>query len=174
MKQDQWKNTVEAVGILSIVASLAFVGLEVRQSTKAATDASLSSDTSIIVDTESLVLSHADVWRRGCLGESLAPAEQMIFSHIHHAYVFNYYLRWHRATDGVGASSSPLAIDNVAMNIYRYPGFKHEWEAHGASREHVEDTVPLQVFRQLVNDRVAQYPGFEPEPLSDISRCGLI
>ena len=130
MNKTAWKNAIEAIGVLSIVASLIFVGLEVQQSTRAAIDASLSSDTSIIIDTESLVLSHPDVWRRGCLAELSDPTEQLIYSRIHHAYVFNYYLRWLRSTMGMESSSEQLAVDNVAMNIYRYTGFQAEWDAH--------------------------------------------
>lgn len=174
MKKQVWKNAIEAVGVISIVASLIFVGLEVRQSTRAALDASLSSDSSIIIDTESLVLSNPDVWHRGCLAELSDPAEQLIYSRIHHAYLFNYYLRWLRSTMGVESSSGPLAVDNVAMNVYRYPGFRAEWEAHGASRLHVDSQVPLQIFRRLVDERVKEYPTFEPVPLTDVSRCGLI
>jgi hypothetical protein len=174
MNKTAWKNAIEAIGVLSIVASLVFVGLEVQQSTRAAIDASLSSDTSIIIDTESLVLSHPDVWRRGCLAELSDPTEQLIYSRIHHAYVFNYYLRWLRSTMGMESSSGPLAVDNIAMNIYRYAGFQAEWDAHGLSRQHLDDSVRLQVFRQLVDDRVKEYPSFEPVPLSDTSRCGLI
>ena len=174
MTKESWKTAAEVTGVFSIVASLIFVGLEIRQSTRAAIDASLSSDTTIIIDTESLVLSHPDVWHRGCLTALTDPTEQLIYSRIHHAYVFNYYLRWLRSTEGIESASSSLAIDNVAMNIYRYPGFRAEWDAHGASRQQIDDQVPLQIFRRLVDERVEEYPTIEPVPLADASRCGLI
>ena len=174
MNKEPWKNAVEFLGVISIVASLIFVGLEIRQSTKAAIDASLSSDSSIVIDTESLVLAHPDIWKRGCLSELTDATEQLIFSRIHHAYVFNYYLRWLRSTEGIESASGPLSVDNVAMNVYRYPGFRAEWDAHGVSRQHIHDSVPLQIFRRLVDERVKEYPTFEPAPLTDSSRCGLI
>jgi hypothetical protein len=168
-----WRLYFEIIGVLSIVASLVFVGLQIRQSARAAFEESTVGDAALIVDVESLVLEHPDAWRRGCMGESLEPAEALVFSHIHHAYTFNYYLRWRRATEGVEASSEWLGIDNIAMNIYRFPGFRAEWDAHGEARRQVDDSFPFQVFRQRVNERVAEYPAFEPLPLTDESRCGL-
>ena len=174
MTKEQWKVVIEAIGVLSIVASLVFVGMEIRQSSREAADASLTADAATIVELESFVADHSDVWRRGCLGESLTDDEQVVFSRIHHSYVFSFYFRWLRATSGVQVSSAALAVDNTAMNIYRYPGFRQEWEAHGASRQHIDSNVALQVFRALVDERVKEYPSFEPEPLTDVSRCGLI
>ena len=107
------------------------------------------------------------------MGEPLAADEEVIFSRIHHAYTFETFFRWSRATRGIAESSAALAVDNVAMNIYRYPGFRSEWDAHGESRRHIGDAAPFQVFRRLVNERVDQFPDFEPEPVSDVSRCGL-
>ena len=173
MSKVRWQSVVEVIGVISIVASLIFVGLQIRQSTKAAMDAALSSDTSIVMATEALVLDNPDVWRRGCLAEPLDPTEQLVFARIYHAYVFSYFLRWLRANSGIGSSDPSLPIDNVAMNIYRYPGFQREWDVHGESRHQVKDDAPLQVFRRRVDERVAEYPSFEPEPLSNVSRCGL-
>jgi hypothetical protein len=67
-----------------------------------------------------------------------------------------------------------VSIDNVAMNIHRYPGFRREWDAHGVARRHVPDEVEYQVFRKLVDQRAAEYEAFEPVPLRDDSRCGLL
>ena len=173
MNRDKLKDIAELIGFASIVVSLVFVGMEVRQSRLASVENSLASSSSLVIDTESLVLSHPDVWRRGCIGEPLDPKEEVVFSRIHHAYTFEAFFRWSRATRGIAESSAALAVDNIAMNIYRYPGFRSEWEAHGKSRQHIGDIAPFQVFRQLVDERVDQFPGFEPVPVSDVSRCGL-
>lgn len=173
MKKELWRTLLEALGLVSVVGSLVFVGLEVRQSGLSANDAALSNDNAIAVAIEDLVLGSPDVWRRGCLGEPLDPAEEVIFSHIHHMYVFQHFLRWMREHRGTGVSSGALSIDNLAMNIYRNPGFRREWEAHGRLRHQVPDKADLQVFRRLVDERVAQYPAIEPTPMVDVSRCGL-
>jgi hypothetical protein len=173
MAQLKWRETAELIGIASIVASLVFVGLEVRQSGRAAIESALADTASMMVETESLVLSHPDVWQRGCLNDELEPEEQVVFSRIHHVYTFSRFFEWLRTTDGVGVGSGQLSIDNIAMNIHRYPGFKAEWEAHGQSRQHVHDEAPFQVFRRLVDQRVQEFPSFEANPLSDVSRCGL-
>jgi hypothetical protein len=169
----RWKSVIEVIGVMSIVASLIFVGLQIRQSTAIAMDAALASDTTIIIATEELVLENPDVWRRGCLGEPLDPTEQLVFTRLYHVNVIGYFLRWLRANSGVGSSDRSLPVDNVAKNIYRYPGFKHEWDTHGESRRSIPDGAPLEIFRRLVDERVAEYPSFEPEPIANVSRCGL-
>lgn len=173
LKPGRLKDIAELIGIASIVASLVFVGIEVRQSRLASIENSFANSSSIVIGTESLVLSHPDVWRRGCLGEPLDPAEEVVFSRIHHVYTFDTFFRWSRATRGIAESSAELAVDNIAMNIYRYPGFRSEWEAHGRGRQHVSETAPFQIFRRLVDDRVGRFSEFEPVPVSDVSRCGL-
>lgn len=173
LKSRRYKAAIEVVGILSVVASLIFVGFEIRQSGRAANDASMASDASIVAEIESLVLSNPDVWRRGCEGEDLEPTEALIYSHIHHASMFQYFLRWLRDIKGLDVASAELSIDNLAMNIYRNPGFAREWNAHGASRHHVSDEADMEIFRRLVDDRVAEFSAFEPTPLDFSSRCGL-
>ena len=174
MDETKWKSIIEAIGVVSIVASLIFVGMEVRQSSMAANDASLASDGATITDIQALVLTHPDVWRRGCAGEALDPTEELTFSHIYHAYQFQYFFRWLRGDVGLDVASAEMSIDNMAMNIHRYPGFRQEWQAHGRTRYHVSDDVAMQVWRRLVDARVAEYASFEPEPLEDLSRCGLV
>ena len=169
----RWRNAIEAVGVASIVASLVFVGLEVQQSGRAANDAAFASDAAIVAEVESLVTSYPDVWRRGCQGEELDSTEALIFAQVHHAYIFQYFLRWLRERKGLEVSSAALSIDNLAMNIYRNPGFAREWNDHGASRRQVPREADMEVFRRLVNDRVAEYPSFEPTPLDFPNRCGL-
>lgn len=173
MNKENWKVVVEFVGALSIVASLIFVGLEVRQSGRSALDSALSSDAALIVDTEALVLAHPDVWFRGCAGEPLEGPDAVIYSHIYHAYLFQYFLRWVRNDRGMAAASADMAIDNVAMNIHRYPGFRAEWDRHGGARYHVPEDVSLQAFRRAVEERLAEYERFEPAPLDVAGRCGL-
>ena len=173
MDNGRWKLIAEAFGIISLVASLVFVGLEVRQSSRASLEEAFVSSNAILIDTEALVLDHPDVWLRGCMAESLEPAEKVIYSRIHHAYTFSEFFTWARATRGVSEATARIAIDNIAMNIYRYPGFRAEWEAHGLSRQHVDEEARFQIFRRLVDKRVAEYPSFEPVPLTNFSRCGL-
>lgn len=174
MNSDGLREWLEIVGILAVVASLVFVGIEVRQSSEAATDQGLASDLANMLAVEELVTSNSGVWLRGCNGEELNAEDQLVFTRIYHSYEFLYFVRWLRGQRGVHVESENLGIDNMAMNLYRYPGISNEWRRHWESRVHVSDEVLLHKWRDLVEKRVAEYPSFEPEPIADPSRCGLI
>lgn len=58
------------VGITAIVASLVFVGLQESAAVRNISAVELMAD-------------NIDIWRRGCVGEELTPAEQALVSNIH-------------------------------------------------------------------------------------------
>jgi hypothetical protein len=166
-------NWVQAIGVIGVVASLVFVGIEVRQSGRSAMDASLSSDSDVIVSVEELVTQNPDAWYRGCRGDKLQPADEVVFTHTFHAYEFLYYLRWLRAERGVAASNSNISIDNMAAAVHRNPGLRRLWEDHAKARYHMPDDIPFQRWRVLVDARLDEFVVFEPVPLQNFARCGL-
>ncbi len=170
LKLNDW---VQAAGVLAVVASLIFVGIEVRQSGRSAMDASLISDNGVIVGIEELVTQNPDAWYRGCRGDKLQPADEVIFTHTFHAYEFLYYLRWLRAERGVGAATASISIDNMAATIHRNAGLRRLWDDHGKARYHMPDDIPFQRWRVLVDARLDEFVIFEPVPLRNLARCGL-
>lgn len=173
MKNEQLQDWIQIVGLFAVVASLVFVGIEIRQSSRAASDASLLSDAQSITMLEELVANNADVWLRGCRGEELEPAEEMVFTHIFHAYEFQYFLRWLRAERGVATATANITINNMAMNLHRHLGLRRAWDEHFATRTHLPDDIDLHLYRDAVEAEVEEYRDFEPEPYDNIYRCGL-
>ena len=84
----KWRGWFEMAGILAIIVGLGFVVLELRQSkTIAITEGGITAvegEASI----RSLIVEHADMWRRGCAGEELSEAEQIQFNQIVQLIVF--------------------------------------------------------------------------------------
>ena len=173
MSNGKLHDWIQITGVFAVVASLVFVGLEVRQSSEAANDEAIIGDLQTIIGVEELVTANPDIWLRGCQGETLSPSDQMVYTHIHHSYEFLNFMRWLRGVKGVDSGSIELAIDNFAMNLYRNPGIRQEWDRHANMRRHIADEVDLHQWRKLVEARVAEYPSFEPEPIDDPYRCGL-
>lgn len=174
MNDSQLREWLEIVGILAVVASLVFVGLEIRQSGRTAYDESLSSDYDSLVNVETAITENADVWLRGCRAEDLTDVDRVKFTHLYTMYEFMYFMRWLRAINGVGGSVEELALDNMAWNLYRSKGLMREWRLHGEWRLHVPDTAEFHRWRNLVEARLTEYPSFEPEPIDNVFRCGLI
>ena len=78
----KWKDMVEAVGIIAIVASLYFVGQQIQQSqTIAGNETSMQSLESTIA-ANSEINQHAEVWVRGLAGEELSGVDAMIFENL--------------------------------------------------------------------------------------------
>jgi hypothetical protein len=167
------REWLEIIGILAVVASLVFVGIEIRQTSRAALEESFVGDLGTMIALEEIVVENSDVWLRGCRAEELNDVERVQFTRMYHMHEFLFFMRWLRGTEGVAAANDDLTIDNMAWNLYRSKGLQREWDLHGAWRPHVPDHMPFQRWRALVEARVAEYPAFEPEPIENVFRCGL-
>lgn len=176
MGRSRLREWLETFGLMAVFVSLVFVGLELRQSREIAMDASLSASAEIITAIEALVLEHPDVWLRGCRGDGLEEADDLVFTHIFHAYVFQHFMLYMRSGASVASASGDLAIDNVAINVHRNPGFAAAWHDLARWRSYAAaiEGNDLRRWRGLVDARVAYWREAEPEPLVMHERCGLI
>ena len=173
MDKEKISDSMQIVVLFAVFASLLFIGYEIRQSGQVAKEESLLSEQAEVTSIETLVVENADVWLRGCKGEELDPSDHVIFTHIFHTYVSHRFFQWVRTREGISVASGSLAIDNMAMNLYRSAGLHREWQSHGEWRKHVPDEAYFQVWRRLVEDRLEEFPTIEPTPITNFSRCGL-
>jgi hypothetical protein len=173
VSQAKLREWLEIIGILAVVASLVFVGIEIRQTSRAALEESAVGDLGTVIAVEEIVVENADVWLRGCRAEDLNDIERLQFTRMYHMHEFLFFMRWLRGTKGVAAANDELTIDNMAWNLYRSEGLRREWDSHGDWRPHVADEYPFQQWRAMVEARVAEYPSFEPTPIKNDFRCGL-
>lgn len=173
MDASKLNDWVQVAGVFAVVASLIFVGIEIRQSGRSALDASLVGDNAVIVSIQELVATNPDAWYRGCRGDRLQPADEVFFTHTFHAFEFLYYLRWLRSERGVAAARGVISVDNMAATIHRNPGLRRLWDDHGKARYHMPDEIPFQRWRVLVDTRLGEFAVFEPVPLTNLARCGL-
>ena len=77
----KFNEIAELVGILAIVASLIFVGLELRQSDKIAKAEVLADYIAMSTEKNAAIIAEPDIWLRGNAGEELTDAEQVVFEH---------------------------------------------------------------------------------------------
>ena len=85
-----WKEIAELVGIFAIVASLLFVGLQMRQEQQIAIVESRSSLTERNIALAELVNANAEVWRNGLDGAELSSDEQTEFDAMAEAVRIHY------------------------------------------------------------------------------------
>jgi hypothetical protein len=75
-----WRKMAELVGVLALVVSLIFVGLQMRQTNDVAFMELDVAMMGMAVDTAELIAENSDVWVRGNAGEELSASENAVYS----------------------------------------------------------------------------------------------
>ena len=125
MKNTGWKDIAELIGIAAIVASLVFVGLELRQSQKIAIVESAVNRTTQHVDLDNAIIEHIDIWTKGNSGTELTPKEAGIYSMLFENYVGQQWLRWF-SNSQLGFVTE-TAVADLAAYLVENPGAMKEY-----------------------------------------------
>ncbi len=128
MKPIKWKDTAELVGVAAIVASLVFVGLQLRQEQEIAITETFGDMSQSMVDVTLEIGDHMDIWRRGLDGEELTSSEQGRFDALATAVIQlnqRIYIRWVR----LGPIDPDVAASSFAYALYRFPGLRRHYES---------------------------------------------
>jgi hypothetical protein len=125
-----WKTSAELIGMTAIVASLIFVGLQLRQEQAIAivdTYGSIVESSQGVLD---LIGQHPEVWEKGLLGEELSTPDEIVFSGMvhsvinHHTFMFIRFVR-------IGPGDHETLLHNFAYALYVFPGLRRRWETDG-------------------------------------------
>ena len=138
MRSTNWKSLMELVGVAAIVASLVFVGFQLRQDRELMTVATYGSVTESMNALSELVQNHSELWVRGLDGEELTDPENAIFISMVRAveaHFINFLVRWSAA--GNESPTPESAAQFYATQIYMYPGL----------RKAIEKQVPIYQLR---------------------------
>ena len=127
MAKKSWKDTAELLGIAAIVASLVFVGFQLRQDREIALAESLAASEASFTAINALISDHAAVWTKGQKSEELSEAETVIMSRLvstlHRRARYTAAMRRNLGAPG----SAPLR--DLARELYYNPGARRIWEA---------------------------------------------
>lgn len=142
MKSIGWKDGVELVGIAAIVASLVFVGLEMRQTRGIAMSERAGSMLSSDIEARRPIYEFPDIWARGNAGAELNRSEAVVYRALIrdiNAYAFQ---RRYSALLIDDQDSFDAATWDMAGFLYENPGARREWESlRGMLRKHREPHV---------------------------------
>jgi hypothetical protein len=166
MNRTDWKGIAELVGIAAIVASLVFVGLQMRQDQTIAITETRSTVTQKVGEIATIVESNPGIWMRGLDGEELSAEERVVFYsmvEVVESYFFDMFLRFRNLDIG---SFEPLAR-HFAFAVYTYPGLKQAYlseyesdqvrnQAYGENESRKND------FRDLVMRYLAELENGAP------------
>ena len=126
MKSTGWRELAELIGILAIVASLIFVGFQLKQDRDVALAESMQSAESSYSESNAMIAEYADVWLKGRNDEELPDAEWVVMNRI----VATLYRRarntavMRRDLDKPGTEP----IKDFAISLYENAGARRAWE----------------------------------------------
>ena len=85
MKKANWREIAELIGIAAIVASLIFVGIQLRQDEQIAQAERLATQQILDLEITRFIDERAEVWRKGLAGEEQSENDQISFEMISYA-----------------------------------------------------------------------------------------
>ena len=176
MKIGEIDNWVQGIGLIGVIGSLVFVGMQLKQSDDSAQISLGESSVTWGIELSTLISDNADVWHRACLDQELSPSERIIAGNIYWRYAQGNINSWvGLETTGVGAHNSSFLTNAFAANIHRYPGFrKMAYSFEGWAELGVSLESPLVTrFRDDIFARVSELQTLEPNPVADVMWCGV-
>jgi hypothetical protein len=172
-KLNHW---LQILGMFGIMASLVFVGMQVKQTDVIASIEGQDNAVQRHYDMLSLMTEHAEVWQRGCSGAELNATERTQFTKIFSVYANNNFAGWRRLElSDYRDSKSDYNINAFAANLHRYPGLaavyrsSTEWDKTGFG----DDLGPsFEKYLFLIFARLEELAKIEPDPMYGTEWCG--
>ena len=174
------KDWFEAFGVVAIVASLVFVGMEIRQSRQIAVMDQLGVLSEIQNGFRDMVADHADVWHRGCTGVELTDAEKVMFAQIFSRYTATTIITNMRGNIGLFQGSQRW-VENYALNIHRFSALRVVFDSYRLSAWNHDQKVTVKSigggegqFDNMIIARLEELQITEPDPKVDPMWCGRL
>jgi hypothetical protein len=161
MKSTGWKEAIELVGITAIVASLVFVGLELRQSREIAIAEGHLIGHNNQLERHSQINEHVSVWVKGNAGATLDDEESAIYENLlinRSSAVYSEHLRARQLDTFFGARGS---LTSFSVFLYRNPGALNTWREINEDQKDPNTALgfssPLAIsWRQAVESSIAK------------------
>lgn len=156
MKLKYWKDLVEVVGFVAIVASLIFVGIELRQSRAIAIGDGNLSNAEIQIETNNAINEYSAVWIRGNKGETLSEEDAVIFHNLVKNKAIHAFMEYARL-DQVEFHEAAESI-NVEFSIFlsENPGARQIWlQQEGFIQDRFDVPVSKQAWKNSVQANLA-------------------
>ena len=122
-----WKDIAELVGVAAIVASLVFVGLQMRQAQDIAISEGNLANAANKIEANNLIAAQPDIWSRGTSGATLDDQEAVVFrsmvKNVYEAAHFE-FLRTRRLGQ---IEIAAYVVANHAAFLFNNPGARRLW-----------------------------------------------
>jgi hypothetical protein len=132
------KEYVELAAIVAILASLIFVGLQIRQEREIAATASVASAAEGRKQLAELISDNSEVWVKGLAGHPLSEYDIVVFRALADAQRLDYYASWYRASrlNHVPMERFPI---QYAAELIENPGLLKFWREQEVKRRAIRE-----------------------------------
>jgi hypothetical protein len=158
-----WKDTAELIGITAIVASLIFVGLELRQSQRIAYAEMEGSQISDLVGMNEIVSAYSDLIVKLNSGEILTASERIKGEKLVMTMHQTMFFIRQRATHLDHVASKETSERQLAIWLHENPGVRELWSdvtarnnrSHEVLRRQNQNSSLLPDFRDVIEDHLS-------------------
>ena len=177
MSLGNWKDIAELVGIAAIIASLIFVGVQIKQDEQTATSDYVSNYSGRAGLLSEMIADNSVVWEKACSGEELADGERAVASQIYIRYYMHNYLTWLLYRAGLNQVEDDTPAEWFAESVWRHAGFRNMYQEHMAKISESdlvagEFDARFARFNEAVDDLVRRKSATQAKPDSYLTFCG--
>jgi hypothetical protein len=131
MKETSWTDMAQLAGIVAIVASLIFVGLQLKQSEQLGYSEIVANMSDRKAALNELMTDHADLWHKACAGDELDAGSRIIAQRIFGAVMGDAVAEYIARNVGIASSESARQriVERVAAQLWKNPGMKRMFYA---------------------------------------------
>lgn len=173
MDSSKLNDWMQVFGIFALVASLIFVGFQIRQERSIALVESMATRADNVSGLADMIGNNPALWMRGLDGDELSEEERVTF----HAMVeavesqFVSLFRRYRNIGGGPPSNSPTGT--YAFALYMHSGLREAWASQLTYTESRDSALGVdgsgRYFREEVNSHLARFDK-NTAPLSTVKR----
>ena len=129
MSAPNWKGTAEVVGVIAIVGSLIFVGLQIKQEQEIALAEINLSLLASEIELNIAIGENAEVWAKGNAGENLTRAERILYDRLLESLSYSYRTSRRQYLQFEQQRAAKVTLAQFAFFLHRNPGAREAWQS---------------------------------------------
>jgi len=133
LEHRNFREIAELLGIAAIVASLVFVGLQIRQSDQMARAEIQAAFGMMSIELAALINDHSDVWVQGNAQEAMNDADAAVFENLVIALNDSTWSNFQQTLQIEGEESAITFLHDFSLFLYHHPGARQAWSRREAN-----------------------------------------
>jgi hypothetical protein len=159
VKFGKFKDIAELVGIVAIVASLIFVGLQMRQEQKIALAEAFNSILMSRFEFTEAVKDDIDVWLAGSSGREMTDEERARFEILVYQLNDNWFFMYTQLVQLQSRDEIEFLVNSYARVLYNNPGALEIWRTREIALTEnnllFDAAMPSQFWKEAVEESVS-------------------